>query len=785
MATVEEQKEALEKLLVLKQEDLQLEHKMSRQELIKLGLKKDNIAAVQELVSLQRSGVVITEEHVKNLKEEGVAKADILAVTQRLAMAESARAKAVSDIKKEIKDLDKATKKAEESTKAWDAVLDKVNAGFRGLAGVDLKKLFQSPSSLVGEFYKIATSADQAGVDLTRLTGQMDLNATSAVNLAARNRHLGLTNAAAAKIQSDLFASYSDFYFLSEDLRDSTENLAARFKAGGVDAAALGRIMGQLHRGMGFTEKAAIGVARSLLDFATEAGIGPAKLAADFVELSKELSKYGKKGVDVFKSLVKTSKVLALNVTDAMKVATLFDTFSSAASTVGLLNAQLGLGLNTVSMTKADEAERLDILRKSFKLKGMEFGKLHRREQQAVASILKVDVSIADRLLGDPKAWDELRQKKISEEERTAALVSINERLAVVMEQVMEPMMGVAEWLGQIVKTLSEYPLAMKFLVAITALSGALYILIPVLKALKLASLGLMFFSNAAAASGPAMATASVGALPLAAAIALVAAGAAIAAFGMSYLVAEFAKMDAAQILSSAVAIVALGASIALVSYGLAALLPVIPLTGAALGLLALALSAFAIAGWLGLRAMDGLGNSLEKIGIGLTQSASGLASFSFDKITGLSDALENLKNSLFDLSLILLGIGPTGNMGMLMEFFDALAVKSQGFDAIKMNAASELLQTTKEILVAAPQSGGQQNLNGVQDIISSTASAGSGNSGLKSSIDSLVKALNKPQGKGQDGGSQKPFNIIVKIDGEDAAAALWPKLKQHFEETG
>jgi len=215
------------------------------------------------------------------------------------------------------------------------------------------------------------------------------------------------------------------------------------------------------------------------------------------------------------------------------------------------------------------------------------------------------------------------------------------------------------------------------------------------------------------------------------------------------------------------------------------ALVPVLPALAAGMLTLGAILGGFGLLALAGVLAMNSLGNSFVKIGEGLAQAASAMSELSFSQLTGMSSALTGLRNSLAEFLIILGQMGLTGNMGMLMTFFDDLATKSQGFDAIKMNAATDLLLTTKEVLIAAPQAGGEQNINRVKDVISATASGGGGDPGLKKSIDSLVRALNNPRATGAKGGSQKPFNIIVKIDGADAAEALWPKLEPHFNKTG
>ncbi len=783
MATNEEQKrKQLEENKRVQQENLRRIHEESAATLEHTEGLKDTHKVWQKIISAMAAGREVSQELLIATGETGDEYDDILKTLEPMIEAQK---KIRDELKKADKELEKFNKRLEAGKKAMDALnkgVGSLSAGFAKISGIDLKKIFDDPLSLVGTFVDLAKELDTAGVGLGRLTGQVGMNKAAINGLVERNKDLAINQQEAAKIQGELFTSYSDFFFMSQDMQKQTADLGATFERLGLSSQDLGGFMDNLTRGMRFSKGAALEASESLANFASKMGVPPKELAADFNSLAKELAKYGTKGLDVFKTLQKTAKSLAMNVKDAMKIAELFDTFSGAAETVGLLNAQLGLGLNGVTMMHAEEGERLEILRQRFKVQGREFDSLHRREQQAIAKMLKVEVSLASRLFGDKETWAEVEQKQEDARAKAQALTSVVERLQTAFLRLAPALEWASNLLADIVEKIAEHKDVALFVVGFVALNSITWKL---LKVLSLVVPGLQGLAGSAAATGPAMAAASVGAIPLSLAILAIAAGVGVAAVGLSYLVAEFAKMDAAQIAASALAILAIGGAIGIVSFGLAALIPLIPAVTITLGTLALGLAAFGVVASIGIWAMSSLGKSFMNIGEGLSKAASAMSELSFSQFTAMSSALTGLRNSLTEFLVILGQMGLTGNMGMLMTFFDDLATKSQGFDAIKMNAATDLLLTTKEVLIAAPQAGGEQNINRVKDVISATASGGGGDPGLKKSIDSLVRALNNPRATGAKGGSQKPFNIIVKIDGADAAEALWPKLEPHFNKTG
>mgnify|MGYP003983075347 CR=1 FL=1 len=673
MATDDEQKrlEAAEKAA---QDRLKLERELTRQAIERLKISDQSKAAAIELINLQRSGVEITNEHVEGLHKSKAKQKEILALVKERAEHEQGFAKIVEESNERVKTLVKNTESAAKSTEAWAKVVGSLSAGFAKISGIDLKNVFDNPLSLVGEFYELATALDTAGVGLGRLNGQVGMNKAAISGLVERNKDLAINQQEAAKIQGELFTSYSDFFFMSQDMQEQTANLGATFERLGLSSQDLGGFMDKLTRGMGFSKEAALGASESLANFASKMGVPPKELAADFNSLASELAKYGTKGVDVFKTLQKTAKSLAMNVKDAMKIATLFDTFSGAAKAAGLLNAQLGLGLNAVSLMKADEGERLEILRQRFKAQGKEFDSLHRRERQAIASMLGIEVGLASRLFGDKASWDEVQQNQEDARERAQKLTEIVDKLKVVFLQMAPALEEAAEWLRSVVTWFSEHTTVLKWVVGITALAGSIWLLLPILKGVAMAWSA---WTTTAAASAPAMAAASAGALPLSLAILAIGAGVGIAAFGMSYLVAEFAKMDPVQILASAVGMLALAGSMWVFSGAVIALVPVLPALAAGMLTLGAILGGFGLLALAGVLAMNSLGNSFVKIGEGLAQAASAMSELSFSQFTGMSSALGSLRDSLSEFIVLLATMGISGRNRPIRRAVKPLVVRA------------------------------------------------------------------------------------------------------------
>ena len=202
----------------------------------------------------------------------------------------------------------------------------------------------------------------------------------------------------------------------------------------GVDAASTAQALDTMTRGMGMSVASATDAARSFDQLAQSVGLPTSEVIDGFNTISGDLSRFGKQGKKVFAGLVKEARSMGMSIKEAFDIAEAFDTFESAAELAGKLNAQIGLQLNSVDMMNLSHEDRIKMLRDEFKLRGKNFDDMSRRQRQAIAEVMGVDVDMASRLFGDPVALRKYQKEQKSLEERAKLLPQLRKTLKICLK---------------------------------------------------------------------------------------------------------------------------------------------------------------------------------------------------------------------------------------------------------------------------------------------------------------------------------------------------------------
>ena len=157
-------------------------------------------------------------------------------------------------------------------------------------------------------------------------------------------------------------------------------------------------------KGMGFTAKEANNLQLEL--FAAGTALGPFmkdRVMKDFGPAMASLAAFTKeRAIKIFKELAAQAKATGMEITELTNLAEKFDTYDSAAESVGRLNSILGGDyLNSIQMLNATESERISMLQNSLRLSGRQFTDLSRFEKKALAATVGIkDMTKAMQLFG-------------------------------------------------------------------------------------------------------------------------------------------------------------------------------------------------------------------------------------------------------------------------------------------------------------------------------------------------------------------------------------------------
>jgi hypothetical protein len=170
-----------------------------------------------------------------------------------------------------------------------------------------------------------------------------------------------------------------------------------------------------------------------LLGISKVTGQNLKQITHDFLSALPEIAKYGNQTVSVFAQMAGTAKALKIETGDLLNIAKGFDTFETAASSVGRLNAILGGPyLNTLQLMNQNEAERVQTLYSAFKATGRNWEALGKYERQAIATAAGIsDMNVANKLfagslsdLGKYTREQSLHQDELNERNQRAATLA-------------------------------------------------------------------------------------------------------------------------------------------------------------------------------------------------------------------------------------------------------------------------------------------------------------------------------------------------------------------------
>jgi hypothetical protein len=270
--------------------------------------------------------------------------------------------------------------------------------------------LLAAADKLVGATMDLVKAQDKAISSFRKATGAGKEYNLEITKLERNNRYAGVTAEKAGKAYNTLFDNFSAFTQLNKSERSQVAKTTTLLSELGVSGADTAKIFDQMTRSLGMGIDETNDVVLRLAGTAKSLGVSMGKMSKDFGAAFKELSKYGKGAIDVFEGLAKQSKATGIAVSNLMGLAKQFDTFDSAAKSVGRLNAIMGGPyLNSIDMLNATEAERIDLLKASVDAAGIQFDHMERFEKQAIASAMGMSVEDASRIMGMNTAEMELQ----------------------------------------------------------------------------------------------------------------------------------------------------------------------------------------------------------------------------------------------------------------------------------------------------------------------------------------------------------------------------------------
>jgi hypothetical protein len=433
-------------------------------------------------------------------------------------------------------------------------------------------KMIESTAMMVREF-------DNASASLAKATGMGDKFTGTLLQVRQEGNTVGVTfeNAAAAiKALAEQFVGFSD---QSARIRKDLIITTALLTRIGVSADETANLMNTFTLNMGMSATEATNFTKELIQMGSQADIASSKLIKDFHAAQKVIAVYGKNSVNVFKGLSAAAKAAGVEMGSLLALAGKFDTFESAAETVGKLNALLGTQMSSTEMLMMTEERRVETLIQQVQANGTNFKDMDRFQQKAIAAAAGIsDMNEAQRVFGmnmkEYKKYNERMDRTANIQENfnkaIEATIPLGEafsqlmaEFAVFVQPVLDKLTKVVVTVKDFIAGLSETKKAVIGTVAQMYLLYKAFALVPIIGpavtgAMATAGAAIKGVGAASKIAGPSFsaslievgAAAAIGAkglLVLGAATLMVGAGIGLAAYGMSLLVTSFAQLTGPQ----------------------------------------------------------------------------------------------------------------------------------------------------------------------------------------------------------------------------------------------
>jgi len=330
----------------------------------------------------------INEELIAKKTAELQFQRDITAETKKTAQA--------------VSNVEKATERVIGSTlgisDAWeDTVWGSIISAEDGLSqfGDTLKSTFGDVDKMMGSLtmavveqsVSFALMEDDVLAGFNKATMAGGSYNTMIQDLADSNRQIGASMQDVADTTQTLHLEMSRFSLMSTGAKQEMADFAIGMEVAGVAGGTTAAFLDNAMLTFGKTGAEAMEMQESILGFADALGVAGEDMMAAFIQATPRLAEFGAEGEKVFKELAAQAKATGVEVNSLIGIAQSFDTYESAAQSVGQLNAIMGGPLlNTTEMLLATDSERIDMLAQSMEAGELQWNQMNRFQKKAVAN---------------------------------------------------------------------------------------------------------------------------------------------------------------------------------------------------------------------------------------------------------------------------------------------------------------------------------------------------------------------------------------------------------------
>jgi hypothetical protein len=247
----------------------------------------------------------------------------------------------------------------------------------------------QLASAVIKSSFDLMTTANQMFADTKKGYGvEYGSKLNSVFTKTERSlRRYGISAEEANKIGGTLNDTFSDFLDMNEDQQKELVKNAGIMQKLGIENSEYSESIRFMEYSMGENREAAQENIAELVEFGRKNGIQAKQTIANFTKVRSYISQFGDNWQKTFNRMSAISRKTGMDIQDLVSISQGFDTFDSAATSVGQLNALLGGPfLNTVEMIRTeDPAEQIMKIKQAFDSAGKSVNSMSKFELKGFA----------------------------------------------------------------------------------------------------------------------------------------------------------------------------------------------------------------------------------------------------------------------------------------------------------------------------------------------------------------------------------------------------------------
>ena len=352
--------------------------------------------------------------------------------------------KEIEDLKKELdetadgteefanksKELERKQKDQKDSQKALTESMEEYLDNLNPVASL-ISKITQSTVGLAA-----ANDAATAGINAaTGATGEFD---AEIVALELANRSSGISAGEMAASYQSLMGTLSGFGVMAESERKRLGELGARLDKVGVSGADFAGSLETMTRNFGMSTKTATRFQKQAFNLAQTLGKDVGQVFSELNQALPQLSSYGADAVEMFFDLEKQSQKTGLAVNELIGIAGNYQTFDSAATAAGNLNAVLGTQLfSTMGLLEAQlEGPQavIDYMSETLGSSVSDFNSLNKFQKDAIANAAGMNAEQLSQLMNQEAMTKQEKDRATSLNEAMAAGRSLAQELGIFVQ---------------------------------------------------------------------------------------------------------------------------------------------------------------------------------------------------------------------------------------------------------------------------------------------------------------------------------------------------------------